>query len=198
VVIVDSGGANLASLGFAFERLGARAHVTADGATIAGARRVVIPGVGAASDAMQRLQAAGLTHVLPALTQPVLGVCLGMQLLFHESEEGPTACLDVLPDTVRRLQAAPGHPVPHMGWNQLELRRFDPLLEGVEFNAYVYFVHSYAAPVSELTLASTNYGGRLSAVVRRGNFWGVQFHPERSGRTGSHLLRNFLELDACC
>jgi glutamine amidotransferase len=198
VVIVDSGGANLASLSFAFERLGARAHVTTDGATIASARRVVIPGVGAASDAMQRLQAAGLTHVLPALTQPVLGVCLGMQLLFHGSEEGPTACLDVLPDTVRRLQAAPGHPVPHMGWNQLELRRLDPLLEDVEFNAYVYFVHSYAAPVSELTLASTNYGGRLSAVVRRGNFWGVQFHPERSGRTGGRLLQNFLELDACC
>ena len=120
-VIVDSGGANLASLTYAFERLDCRTVITADGSTIASAERVVLPGVGAARQAMARLRAAGLTNVLRTLTQPVLGICLGMQLLFQESEEGPTPCLGVLPDTVRKLQAAPGCPIPHMGWNQLEL-----------------------------------------------------------------------------
>jgi glutamine amidotransferase len=194
VVIVDSGGANLASLRFAFERLGARTEVSADGAAIASADRVVLPGVGAAKDAMARLRAAGLISVLRTLTQPVLGICLGMQLLFRESAEGPTACLGVLPDTVRRLQAAPGRPVPHTGWNQLEFTRKDPLLDGIASNDHVYFVHSYVAPVADFTLASTNYGGRLSAVIRRKNFWGTQFHPERSGKTGALVLRNFLRI----
>ena len=192
-VIVDSG-ANLASLRYAFERLGARTAVSADGSTIASAERVVLPGVGAAGDAMGRLRAAGLTQVLRTLTQPVLGICLGMQLLFRSSEEGATQCLGILPDTVRRLQPLPGRPVPHMGWNQLEGRREDPLLEDIAARDYMYFVHAYAAPVSEHTLASADYGGPLSAVVRRGNFWGTQFHPERSGRTGARLLRNFLRL----
>jgi glutamine amidotransferase len=201
-VIVDSGGANLASLCYAFERLGARAAVATDGSTIASAERVVLPGVGAARQAMERLRAAGLTNVLRTLTQPVLGICLGMQLLFRESEEGPTPCLGVLPDTVRKLKAAPGRPVPHMGWNQLELprdalvHRFDPLLEGIGVNEYVYFVHSYATGVSEFTLASTSYGGRLSAVIRRKNFWGTQFHPERSGKAGARVLENFLRIES--
>jgi glutamine amidotransferase len=203
-VIVDSGGANLASLTYAFERLGCRTVITADGSTIASAERVVLPGVGAARQAMERLRAGGLTNVLRTLTQPVLGICLGMQLLFQESEEGPTPCLGVLPDTVRKLQAAPGCPIPHMGWNQLELahepleaRRPDPLLEGIGINEYAYFVHSYAAGVSEFTLASTTHGRRLSAVIRRKNFWGTQFHPERSGKTGVRVLENFLRIDSC-
>jgi len=203
-VIVDSGGANLASLTYAFERLDCRTVITADGSTIASAERVVLPGVGAARQAMARLRAAGLTNVLRTLTQPVLGICLGMQLLFRESEEGPTPCLGVLPDTVRKLQAARGYPIPHMGWNQLELpheplaaRRPDPLLEGIGINEYVYFVHSYAARVSEFTLASTTHGRRLSAVIRRGNFWGTQFHPERSGKTGMRVLENFLRIASC-
>jgi glutamine amidotransferase len=191
---VDSGGANLASLQFAFERLGARTEVSADGSTIASADRVVLPGVGAARDAMERLRTAGLINVLRTLTQPVLGICLGMQLLFRESEEGPTPCLGVVPDTVRRLQATPGRPVPHMGWNQLEFARKDPLLEGIAFNEHVYFVHSYVAPVTGFTLASTNYGGRLSAIIRKKNFWGTQFHPERSGKTGARVLQNFLRI----
>jgi imidazole glycerol-phosphate synthase subunit HisH len=195
---VDSGGANLASLQFALERLGARTLVSREPAAIAAAARVLLPGVGTAADAMERIRGAGLDEVLASLRQPVLGICLGMQLLFRESEEGPTPCLDIVPGTVHRLQAAPGRPVPHMGWNQLELRRPDPLLEGVAFNDYVYFVHSYAAPISKLTLASVNYGGRLSAAVRRGNFWGVQFHPERSGRTGARVLKNFLGIAPCC
>src|SRR6266852_8183280 len=189
-VIVDSG-ANLASLRYAFERLGAHTEVSSDGSTIASAERVVLPGVGAAGDAMGRLRAAGLTNVLRTLTQPVLGICLGMQLLFRHSEEGATQCLGVLPDTVKRLRALPGKPVPHMGWNQLEGRREDPLLEGIAEREYVYFVHTYAAAAAAHTLACTDYGGPLAGVVRCGNFWGTQFHPERSGRTGARLLGNF-------
>jgi len=193
-VIVDSGGANLASLRYALERLGARTQVSADARTIASAARVVLPGVGAAAHAMQRLNAAGLTSMLRALTQPVLGVCLGMQLLFELSEEGLTECLGLLPYAVRRLSGAPGHPVPHMGWNQLCRLRPDPLLEGVPEGAWAYFVHSYAAPLTEHTLASAEYGAAVSAVVRRGNFWGTQFHPERSAGTGARVLENFLRL----
>lgn len=194
-VIIDSGGANLASLQFAFERLGARTQVSADAKTIASAPRVVLPGVGAAADAMQRLHNCGIAALLPTLRQPVLGICLGMQLLFSRSEEGSTDCLGILPDTVRRLTPAPGLPVPHMGWNQLGSLREDPILEGIASQEYVYFVHSYAAPVSAMTLASTDYGCALSAVVRTRNFWGAQFHPERSAATGARLLANFLRLD---
>jgi glutamine amidotransferase len=193
-VIIDSGGANLASLQFAFERLGARTHVTADAGEIASAARVVLPGVGAAADAMQRLHQSGVAALLPRLKQPVLGICLGMQLLFDHSEEGSTDCLGILPETVHRLRPAPGLPVPHMGWNQLEQVRDDPLLEGIAANEYVYFVHSYAAPVSGITLATAAYGIPVSAVVRKGNFWGAQFHPERSAATGARLLANFLRL----
>jgi glutamine amidotransferase len=193
-VIIDSGGANLASLQFAFERLGARTQVTNDAHIITSAPRVILPGVGAAADAMQRLRHSGLAALLPSLTQPVLGICLGMQLLFQQSEEGTTRCLGILPETVRRLLPAPGLPVPHMGWNQLTPLRDDPLLEGIAPNEYVYFVHSYAAPVCAITLATADYGVPVSAIVRKGNFWGTQFHPERSAGTGSRVLANFLRL----
>ncbi|HYL02500.1 MAG TPA: imidazole glycerol phosphate synthase subunit HisH [Steroidobacteraceae bacterium] len=194
VVIVDSGGANLASLRYALERLGARAAVSDDGPTIASAERVVLPGVGAAAPAMRRLQDAGLIGVLRTLAQPVLGICLGMQLLFDRSEEGPTECLKLLPCAVQALTAAPGLPVPHMGWNEIRRLQSDPLLHGVASGDHAYFVHSYAAPVTEHTLASADYGQALAAVVRRGNFWGTQFHPERSSVTGARVLRNFLAL----
>jgi len=193
-VIIDSGGANLASLEFAFERLGARTRVSADPDVIRSAARVVLPGVGSAKDAMQRLQSGAIAAVLPSLTQPVLGICLGMQLLFGSSEEGPTDCLGILPGTVQRLQAAPGRPVPHMGWNQIIPQREDPLLQGVARNDYVYFVHSFAVPASNVTLATADYGTAVSAVVRQGNFWGTQFHPERSAETGARILQNFLRL----
>src|SRR5688572_31590036 len=118
VIIIDSGGANLASLQFALERLGAEAHVSSDPAEITSAPRVLLPGVGAARDAMQRLQAKGLANLVPTLKQPVLGICVGMQLLCQSSEEGPTECLGILSEPVRRMHAAPGQPIPHMGWNQ--------------------------------------------------------------------------------
>jgi imidazole glycerol-phosphate synthase subunit HisH len=193
-VIIDSGGANLASLQFALERLGARAVVTSDASEIAAAPRVLLPGVGSASDAMARLRRSGLAELLPTLRQPVLGICLGMQLLFERSAEGMTECLGILPGTVRRLQAAPGRPVPHMGWNQLSHSRPDPLLAGIEPGEYFYFVHGYAVPASEVTLAGADYGDAISAVVRRENFWGTQFHPERSAAAGARLLGNFLQL----
>ena len=194
-VIIDSGGANLASLLFAFERLGARARVTSNAAEIASAARVILPGVGAAANAMQRLHDSGVASLLPALEQPVLGICLGMQLLFDHSEEGSTDCLGIVPERVQRLKPARGLPVPHMGWNQLTRLRDDPILDGIGPQDYVYFVHSYAAPVSAVTLATTDYGTALSAVVRKGNFWGAQFHPERSAGTGARLLANFLRLE---
>ena len=193
-VIIDSGGANLASLQFAFERLGAKTHVTKDAAEIRSASRVVLPGVGSAGDAMSRLRGNQVADLLPTLKQPVLGICLGMQLLFESSEEDDTKCLGILSSSVRRLQPKGGQPVPHMGWNQLALIRDDPLLEGITPNDYVYFVHSFAAPVSDVTLASADYGTTLSAIVRRGNFWGTQFHPERSAQVGSRVLANFLKL----
>ena len=193
-VIIDSGGANLASLQFAFERLGAKTQVTADADEIRSAPRVILPGVGSAGDAMARLRSRRVADVLPTLTQPVLGICLGMQLLFERSEEGDTECLGILPTAVRRLQPKDGQPVPHMGWNQLSLVRDDPLLDGITPDDYVYFVHSFAAPVSDVTLASADYGTTLSAIVRRGNFWGTQFHPERSAQVGARVLANFLKL----
>jgi glutamine amidotransferase len=193
-VIIDSGGANLASLQFAFERLGATTRVTADANEIRSAPRVILPGVGSAGDAMARLRGNQVASLLPTLKQPVLGICLGMQLLFERSEEGDTECLGILPMSVRRLEPKDGQPVPHMGWNQLSLVREDPLLSGITPNDYVYFVHSFAAPVSDVTLASAEYGTTLSAVVRRGNFWGTQFHPERSAQVGARVLANFLKL----
>lgn len=194
VAIVDTGGANLASLQYAFDRMECHIRVTHDPRVMSESSHVVLPGVGAAPVAMQRLREAGLIETLTSLTQPVLGICLGMQLLFERSEEGPTECLSLLPGTAQRLKSAPGRPIPHMGWNQLEGLRENPLLEGIAPRDYVYFIHSYAVPASQSTLASTEYGGWLSAIVRSGNFCGTQFHPERSGPTGRQLLKNFLRL----
>ncbi len=194
VVIIDSGGANLASLQFALERLGARSRVSADPAVVAAAPRVLLPGVGSAGDAMRRLRAAGIDGVLPTLRQPVLGICLGMQLLFEHSAEGATATLGVFPGDVDRLVPAPGLPVPHMGWNTLEDLHPDPLLEGIGPGEHFYFVHSFAARPSATTLATAAYGAPLVAVAGRDNFRGVQFHPERSGAAGAALLANFLRL----
>lgn len=193
-VIVATGGANLTSLCCALERLGAMPEVSADRGTIAAAARVILPGVGAPRPAMQALAAAGLSGLLRKLSQPVLGICLGMQLLYAYSEEGATPCLGVLPGRITGLKAAAGRPVPHMGWNTLEGLKPDPLLAGVAPGEHVYFVHGYAAAPSAATLAHTEYGGELSAVVRSGNYCGTQFHPERSGDTGARLLGNFLRL----
>jgi imidazole glycerol-phosphate synthase subunit HisH len=194
VVIIDSGGANLASLGYALERLGVQARISDRAEEVASADRVILPGVGSAPDAMRRLQANGLDIVLPGLAQPVLGICLGMQLLFRASEEGGAQCLGILPQAVRRLVPRDGLPVPHMGWNRLQPLQPDPLLKGVGPDEYLYFVHGYAVEQCDATVATAVYGGALSAVVRRGNFCGTQFHPERSGAPGARILANFLEV----
>ncbi len=192
-VIIDSGGANIASLQAALGRLGAESMVTTDHAVIRSAPRVLLPGVGSAHDAMARLRLAGLDQLIPQLKQPLLGICLGMQLLYERSEEGPANCLGVIPGAVTRLQSVPGRPVPHMGWNQMTQVRADPLLDGISSIDYVYFVHSFAAATSLATVAITDYGSALTAVARRENFCGTQFHPERSGLVGSRILGNFLK-----
>jgi imidazole glycerol-phosphate synthase subunit HisH len=194
VVIVANGGANIASLQFALERLWVSSQVSADHATIQSATHVILPGVGAAADAMTRLRRDGLHKLLPTLRQPVLGICLGMQLLFDASEEGQTQCLGIIPGRAERFTAAPGRPVPHIGWNSLESLRDSPLLHGLHADYYAYFVHSYALPVSPATIASAQYGAPFSACVAQGNFYGAQFHPERSADVGARLLRNFLTL----
>ena len=194
LAIIDSGGANIASLRFAIERLGVEAELTTDARRVREASHVILPGVGAAADCMSRLQSAGLVETIRSLRQPMLGICVGMQLLFESSEEGDVSCLGLLPGRVCRFEQRDGLPVPHMGWNQLEFERGSGLLDGIERGDYVYFVHSYAAQVSELTVATTVYGHPFSAIVQRGNIHGAQFHPERSAGVGATLLRNFLRL----
>lgn len=195
VVLVDAGGSNIGSLCYALQRLGVTARMSDDPELIRAASYVILPGVGAASPGMARLRAKGLDGVLRSLTQPVLGVCLGMQLLFDRSEEGQVECLGQLPGVVRKLCGGDGLRIPHMGWNRLQWEGAEPLFEGLDKKqSYVYFVHSYAAPVTTDTLAHCEHGVPFSAVVRHGNFYGMQFHPERSGVVGAQLLRNFLSL----
>jgi glutamine amidotransferase len=193
LAIVDSGGANISSVRFALERLGVRGELTADPAVIRAAERVILPGVGSAVEGMKRLGAKGLIDCVRGLTQPVLGICLGMQLLFENSEEGPTETLGLIPGTVALLPESPGITVPHMGWNTVLTGRNPGLLDGIGPDARFYFVHSYGAPVNAFTVASCDHGRPFTAIVQRGNFSGVQFHPERSGPAGARLLKNFVE-----
>lgn len=194
VVLVDAGGTNIGSVRYALQRLGADAELTSDATKIRAADKVILPGVGAAGPGMARLHELGLVDVLRSLEQPVLGVCLGMQLLCAHSEEGDTECLGLIPAPVRRFTEAPGLRVPHMGWNRLSVQRPHPLLVGLGDDDQAYFVHSYAVPVGDCTLATADYGGAFSAVIAHGNFHGMQFHPERSAAVGARLLKNFLEL----
>ncbi len=192
VALIDGGGSNIGSLRYALQRLGVEAELTADAAAIRAAGRVLLPGVGAAAPAMARLRELGLVDVVRALTQPVLGVCLGMQLLCAHSEEGDVDCLGVIPAPVRRFADGKDLRVPQMGWNRLRPCTEHPLLRGIGEDDWAYFVHAYAVPVGPWTLATADYGGDYSAVIARGNFFGMQFHPERSAETGARLLRNFL------
>lgn len=194
VVLVDAGGTNIGSVRYALQRLGVDAALTADAAAIRAADKVILPGVGAAGPGMARLRELGLVELMRSLTQPVLGVCLGMQLLCERSEEGDVACLGVVPAAVRRFREQPGLRVPHMGWNRLDRRRPHPLLAGLGEQDWAYFVHSYALPVGDYALATSDHGGEFAAVIANGNFHGMQFHPERSARVGARLLKNFLAL----
>lgn len=191
VVIVDAGGANTGSVRYAFERLDIDAALVTDAASIRAADRVILPGVGTAAQVMCRLQQLGLVEVLRTLERPLLGICVGMQLLFESSEEGDVAGLGLLAGRVSRLRGGPGLRVPHMGWSTLRVLRADPLVEGVD-GAQAYFVHSFAAPVTDDCVLACDHGQAFAAAVRRGPVAGCQFHPERSAAIGARVLRNFL------
>jgi glutamine amidotransferase len=195
IAVIDNGGANTASLLSALGRLSVEARVTHDHAAIRKASHVILPGVGAAADSMTRLRMSGLDVLIPTLTQPLLGICLGMQLLFESSEEGPSPCLGLLPGTVTRLKSSAGVRVPHSGWNRVRWRQTHPLTAGLdERNSWFYYMHSYAVVDSTAALGATEAGATFTAVVARGNVAGVQFHPERSGMAGARILENFLEM----
>lgn len=195
LAIIDSGGANIGSVKYALQRLGAESIFTADAVEIRRADRVILPGVGAAAAAMEQLRAKDLVDCIRELTQPVLGICLGMQLLFESSSEGDVDCLGLVPGRLEKFKEEPGLRVPHMGWNHAVAERSDPLLAGLRTEPWFYFVHSYYAPVSEATLASCQHGVSFSAMVQQDNFRGAQFHPERSADQGARILKNFLELE---
>ena len=194
IAIIDSGGANIASVQFALERLGAESVLTKDVKMIQSADKVLLPGVGAAPVAMQNLAEYELIDCIRGLTQPVMGICLGMQLLFAVSPEGNTPLLGIFDADCETFTPAQGRSVPHMGWNRLSKQQDHPLLAGVDKGAHVYFVHSYFVPVTAQTIAATNYGDDFTAIVAENNFMGCQFHPEKSGLVGAQILRNFLEM----
>jgi glutamine amidotransferase len=192
LALIDAGGANLGSVRYALERLGVDARIVRDADGLGDAERIILPGVGAAAPAMALLHERGLVEPLRTATVPLLGICLGMQLLFESSDEGNAECLGLLPGHIRKLSATPGMRVPHMGWNTLEPMTASPLLDGVVAGASAYFVHSYAAPLTDDCIAACTHGQKFAAMVRRGNVAGAQFHPERSAAVGARLLSNFL------
>ena len=194
IAIIDSGGANIASVKFALERLGADSILTDDINVIRSAEKVLLPGVGAAPVAMRRLYNSGLVDCIQNLEQPVLGICLGMQLLFSCSAEGNTSLLGRFDASCNAFTPTKQRSVPHMGWNRLDFRQEHPLLFGVDNGAHVYFVHSYFVPVTPKTVAACQYGKDFTAIVCDKNFMGCQFHPERSGPVGARILQNFLEI----
>ncbi len=194
ITVIELGCANTASVLFALDRLGAEAKLSSDQAEIKGAKKVVLPGVGAAGFAMSRIHDLGLYDVIRGLEVPLLGVCLGQQLLFDGSTEGDVECLGLIPGKVTRMVAEGDMVVPHMGWNQLEVTKAGPLTEGVSDGEFAYFVHSFVCPVNDHTLATSTYGQPFAAMVRKGNVWGCQFHPERSSATGARILENFVNL----
>ncbi len=193
VAVINVGVGNTASVMFALERLGAAATLTADPTRVAEAERLILPGVGAAVAAMRVLQGE-LRDVLVGFKRPMLGICLGQQLLYDYSQEGGAAGLGLLRGEVTALEGSRRLPTPHMGWSPLRIDRENVLLEGVQTNDYVYFVHSYACPVDGATVATAKYGRMFAAVVAQDNVFGCQFHPERSGAVGARVLRNFLDL----
>lgn len=193
VALVDAGGANIGSVLFALQRLGVEATLTGDARIIRDADRVILPGVSTAAMVMGRLRELDLVETLRTLERPLLGVCVGMQLLYERSEEGDVECLGLVPGKVAKLPASRAIRIPHMGWNTLRPLRASSLSEGIEAGDRAYFVHSYAAPVTEDCVLSSDHGVAFAAVVQRGHVSGAQFHPERSAKVGARLLQNFLE-----
>ncbi len=193
IAVIDYDTGNLRSVANALSRLGAEFCVTDDPSKITAADRVLLPGVGEAQSAMTKLRERGLVEVIKSLNQPVLGICIGVQLMCRYSEEGDTQCMGIFDSSVRKFSAESGLKVPHMGWNSIESLR-SPLFDGVKEGSYIYYVHSFAPELSEQTIAQTSYGIDYSAALKCDNFYGTQFHPEKSGEVGEKILSNFLKL----
>ncbi|OBX11037.1 imidazole glycerol phosphate synthase subunit HisH [Gallibacterium genomosp. 3] len=192
IIIIDTGCANLSSVKFAIDRLGYQAEISRDLNQIQQADKLLLPGVGTANAAMNNLQQRNLINTIQQLTQPVLGICLGMQLMTQFSQEGNLSTLGLIDGQTEKLPEA-GLPLPHMGWNQVNFVEDQPLFADIPNGSYFYFVHSFAVLPNQHTIATCDYGVPFSAALNNGNFYGVQFHPERSGKVGAQLLRNFIE-----
>ncbi len=192
LAVIDYGAANLASVMFALERLDAHAILTRDLDVITGASRVLFPGVGAAKSSMDNIQKLELDACIQSLKQPVMGICMGMQLLFQFSEEGDVDMLGLLPQTIKHFDKNTQFSVPHMGWNTIKQEKQCPLLKNIDEESHFYFVHSYYAPVEKYTVASCDYANNFSAIIQKDNFYGCQFHPEKSGKNGAIILNNFI------
>ncbi len=199
IVIIDTGSANLTSVQLALIRLGVDAKISAEESLIKSADKLILPGVGSAVAAMKSLNNKGLPSIVTSCTQPILGICLGMQLLGKESAESMGAdsefikCLGIV-DATTKLLKADNLPLPHMGWDQVEHDGTSPLLKDIPSGSYFYFVHSYAMELNESTIATCEYGEKFTAIINKNNFFGTQFHPEKSGAIGAKLLKNFIEL----
>lgn len=193
IAVIDYDTGNLRSVANALGRLGAEFCITDNPEIIRSAERVLLPGVGEAQSAMAKLKERSLIEVIRSLEQPVLGICIGVQLMCQYSEEGDTKCMSIFDSRVKRFTKDSGLKVPHMGWNSIE-NLSSPLFKGIDSGSYIYYVHSYAPELSEQTIATTDYGIEFSAALNYRNFYGTQFHPEKSGDVGSQILSNFLEL----
>ncbi|WP_194435304.1 imidazole glycerol phosphate synthase subunit HisH [Vibrio fluminensis] len=199
VVIIDTGCANVSSVRFAIERLGCEVEISKDPQVVLAADKLFLPGVGTASEAMKNLEERNLISLVKQVEKPLLGICLGMQLLGKFSQEkgqkadAQVECLGLCDGEVKLMQTGE-LPLPHMGWNTVKSLPEHPLFKGIEEGEYFYFVHSFAMPVGDYTIAECDYGQPFSAAVQSGNYYGVQFHPERSSCAGSKLIENFLNL----
>ncbi|WP_372743996.1 imidazole glycerol phosphate synthase subunit HisH [Lutibacter sp.] len=191
IVIINYGAGNIQSLKFAIQRLGYEAVLSKDEEEIRNADKVIFPGVGEASSAMKMLEATGLDKVIPTLKQPVLGICLGMQLMCNYCEEGDTQGLRIFDCDVVKFDTR--EKVPQIGWNQIENLKSD-LFKGIKEKEYMYLVHSFYVPLNIEAIATTNYGINYASALQEKNFFGVQFHPEKSSKAGAQILKNFLEL----
>lgn len=191
IVLIDYGAGNVQSVKYALNRLGIEPSLTKDHNEIKSADKVIFPGVGSAKAAMEQLKASGLDELIPTLTQPVLGICVGMQLMCKYSEEGNVKCLGIINSEVKKFKT--GLKIPHMGWNNISDLK-SPLFQDLPTEHQVYFVHSYYVPVNEYTIATTDYSNDFSAAIKKDNFYAVQFHAEKSGDIGEQILKKFLAL----
>jgi glutamine amidotransferase len=194
IAVIDCCGSNISSVKYALERVNEEAVFTSNDLIIKSADKVLLPGVGSAGHAMQKLKDKGLVELIRGIEKPVLGICLGMQLLFDSSEEDSAECLGIIPGQIKRFPILEGITIPHMGWNQIHGSGTNEAIMYQVEQKYVYFVHSYYAELGDYTVAKTKHGIEFSSIVQKNNFYGMQFHPEKSGDVGDQLLSNFINL----